>query len=40
MIRRDHEVSLEAVVEHYNTTRNLNLTAQQKADLVHFLKSL
>lgn len=32
--------TLEAVVEHYNTRRNLNLTAQQKADLVHFLKSL
>ena len=32
--------SLEAVVEHYNRIRNLNLSAQQKADLVQFLKSL
>lgn len=32
--------TLEAVVDHYNRVRNLNLTAQQKADLVHFLKSL
>ena len=32
--------TLEAVVEHYNTRRNLNLTAAQKADLVQFLKSL
>jgi mono/diheme cytochrome c family protein len=32
--------TLEAVVEHYNRVRNLNLTAQQKADLVQFLKSL
>jgi mono/diheme cytochrome c family protein len=32
--------TLDAVVEHYNRVRNLNLTAQQKADLVHFLKSL
>ena len=32
--------TLEAVVDRYNTKRNLNLTAQQKADLVQFLKSL
>jgi mono/diheme cytochrome c family protein len=32
--------TLEAVVEHYNRVRTLNLTAQQKADLVQFLKSL
>ena len=32
--------TLEAVVDHYNTRRSLGLTAQQKADLVHFLKSL
>jgi mono/diheme cytochrome c family protein len=32
--------TLEAVVEHYNRVRNLNLSAQQKADLVQFLKSL
>ena len=31
---------LPAVVEHYNTQFNLNLTAAQKADLVEFLKSL
>jgi hypothetical protein len=28
------------VVDHYNQVRSLNLTAQQKADLVQFLKSL
>jgi hypothetical protein len=32
--------TLEAVVDRYNTKRNLNLTSQQKADLVNFLKSL
>jgi mono/diheme cytochrome c family protein len=32
--------TLEAVVEHYDRVRNLNLTAQQKRDLVQFLKSL
>jgi hypothetical protein len=32
--------TLEDVVERYNTKRNLNLTAQQKADLVQFLKTL
>jgi mono/diheme cytochrome c family protein len=32
--------TLEAVVDHYNTRRTLGLTAQQKSDLVHFLKSL
>ena len=31
--------TLEDVVDHYNRVRNLNLTAQQKADLVQFLKS-
>jgi hypothetical protein len=32
--------SLEAVVDRYNTKRNLNLTAQQKADLVQYLRTL
>ena len=32
--------TLEAVVDHYNRVRNLNLSASQKADLVQFLKSL
>ena len=32
--------TLEAVVDRYNTKRNLNLTAAQKADLVEYLKSL
>jgi Cytochrome c len=32
--------SLGAVVELYNTRKGLNLTAQQKADLVEYLKSL
>ena len=32
--------TLEAVVELYNTKKGLNLTAKQKADLVHYLKSL
>ena len=32
--------TLEAVVDRYNTKRNLNLTSQQKADLAQFLKSL
>ena len=32
--------TLEAVVEHYNRVRSLNLSAQQRADLVQFLKSL
>lgn len=32
--------TLESVVDRYNTKRNLNLTAQQKTDLVQFLKSL
>jgi len=32
--------TLDAVVDRYNTKRNLNLTAAQKADLVQYLKSL
>jgi mono/diheme cytochrome c family protein len=32
--------TLEAVVDVYNTKKSLNLTAQQKADLVQYLKSL
>jgi mono/diheme cytochrome c family protein len=32
--------SLTAVVEHYNSVRNLGLTEQQKRDLVEYLKSL
>lgn len=32
--------TLEAVVEHYNQIRNLGLTADQKRELVEFLKSL
>lgn len=32
--------TLEAVVELYNTRKGLNLTTQQKADLVQYLKSL
>jgi hypothetical protein len=32
--------TLDAVVDRYNTRRNLNLTTQQKADLVQFLRSL
>jgi mono/diheme cytochrome c family protein len=32
--------TLEAVVELYDTRKSLNLTAQQKADLVQYLKSL
>jgi mono/diheme cytochrome c family protein len=32
--------TLGAVVEHYNRVRALNLTTQQRADLVQFLKSL
>ncbi len=32
--------TLEAVVELYNTKKGLNLTAQQKADLIEYLKSL
>src|SRR5215207_6285161 len=32
--------TLQAVVEHYNTVRKLNLTTQQKANLVEYLKSL
>jgi hypothetical protein len=32
--------SLEAVVELYNSRKGLNLTAQQKSDLVHYLRSL
>lgn len=32
--------TLADVVNHYVTTRNLNLTAQQKADLIEYLKSL
>lgn len=32
--------NLPAVVDHYNTQFNLGLTAQQKADLVEFLKTL
>lgn len=32
--------TLEDVVDHYNSVRNLNLTTQQKSDLVNFLKTL
>jgi cytochrome c peroxidase len=32
--------TLEAVVDLYNTKKSLNLTPQQKADLVQYLKSL
>ncbi|HEU5186722.1 MAG TPA: hypothetical protein VFU01_19270 [Gemmatimonadaceae bacterium] len=32
--------TLEAVVDRYDTRRNLNLTATQKADLVQYLRSL
>lgn len=32
--------TVEAVVEHYDDVRNLGLSAQQKADLVQYLKSL
>jgi mono/diheme cytochrome c family protein len=32
--------TLAAVVEHYDSVLGLNLTAQQKADLVQYLKSL
>jgi cytochrome c peroxidase len=32
--------TLEAVVEHYVARFSLSLTAQQKADLVEYLKSL
>jgi hypothetical protein len=32
--------TLDAVVEVYNTKKGLNLTAQQKADLIEYLKSL
>ena len=32
--------TLDAVVDHYDRVRRLNLTSQQKADLVQFLKSL
>jgi hypothetical protein len=32
--------TLDAVVDHYNTTRALNLTAAEKSDLIEFLKSL
>jgi cytochrome c5 len=32
--------TLEAVVDHYDRVRKLNLSGQQKADLVQFLKSL
>jgi cytochrome c peroxidase len=32
--------TLEAVVDHYVATRGLALTAQQRADLVAFLKTL
>lgn len=32
--------TLEEVVEHYNATLNLGLTAQQKADLVQYLRTL
>ena len=31
---------LPAVVDHYDRVLRLNLSARQKADLVHFLKSL
>jgi len=33
-------LTLEAVVETYNAKKGLNLTDQQKADLVEYLKSL
>jgi cytochrome c peroxidase len=33
-------MTLDAVVELYDTKQGLNLTAQQKADLVEYLKSL
>jgi mono/diheme cytochrome c family protein len=32
--------TLDAVVDHYNTVRKLNLTAEQRHDLVEFLKTL
>jgi cytochrome c peroxidase len=32
--------TLDAVVNHYDTTLQLSLTAPQKADLVQYLKSL
>jgi cytochrome c553 len=32
--------TLDAVVDHYNTLRKLNLSAQQRADLVQYLRSL
>jgi mono/diheme cytochrome c family protein len=32
--------TLEEVVQHYNSVRHLNLTAQQMADLVEYLKTL
>jgi cytochrome c peroxidase len=32
--------TLDDVVERYNVAMSLNLTAQQKADLVQYLKSL
>jgi cytochrome c peroxidase len=32
--------TLDATVELYNTRKALNLTAQQRADLVQYLKSL
>jgi cytochrome c peroxidase len=32
--------TLEAVVDLYNTRKGLNLTAQQRVDLVQYLKSL
>ncbi len=32
--------TLENVVEHYDSTFGLNLTEQEKADLVQFIKSL
>ncbi len=36
----DRFADLRAVVEHYNTVFNLNLSEQQKRDLIEHLKSL
>jgi cytochrome c peroxidase len=35
-----HAATLEAVVDHYIQKRGITLTAQQRADLVQYLKSL
>jgi hypothetical protein len=37
---RGSAATLAVVVERYNTAMALNLSAQQKADLVQYLKSL